>query len=293
MSYESCFIATVLPVTLSRPLYNVQMHYHPDHLVEFYKERILSHLTTKKYVACEKRRGKKKKRPRTSSQKIKFTAIINLLPPLRRRHPPLLSAPAAISTVRHPLPPLAATPPRRSQLVNGFEIMSSPAETGLGIYLTLSLETLQSNGKYLMYRPPEKKFDWEPPKSDMCNQENGSYVVEESGSSRQLLDELDIMGELFSVDWTWTQYNAIINAAELTRYVQVKQTILKLPGFTENVVTHLFAGLGAGFFAVCIGLPVDVEPDVICTEGVSHNREKMHSLLHWVSDGRIEMRITW
>ncbi|KAL8544266.1 hypothetical protein ACS0TY_004702 [Phlomoides rotata] len=71
------------------------------------------------------------------------------------------------------------------------------------------------------------------------------------------------------------------------------QTILKLPGFTENVVTHLFAGLGAGFFAVCIGFPVDVDPDVICTEGVSHNREKMHSLLHWVSDGRIEMRITW
>ncbi|KAL8544274.1 hypothetical protein ACS0TY_004708 [Phlomoides rotata] len=99
--------------------------------------------------------------------------------------------------------------------------------------------------------------------------------------------------ETFSKNYSlWTQYNAIINAAELTRYVQVKQTILKLPGFTENVVTHLFAGLGAGFFAVCIGFPVDVDPDVICTEGVSHNREKMHSLLDWVSDGRIEMRIT-
>lgn len=36
------------------------------------------------------------------------------------------------------------------------------------------------------------------------------------------------------------------------------QTILKIPGFTDNVVTHLFAGLGAGFFAVCIGSPVDV-----------------------------------
>ncbi|XWS59917.1 hypothetical protein CRYUN_Cryun08bG0163200 [Craigia yunnanensis] len=54
--------------------------------------------------------------------------------------------------------------------------------------------------------------------------------------------------------------NAIINAAELASYDQVKQTILKIPGFTDNVVTHLFAGLGAGFFAVCIGSPVDVGP---------------------------------
>ncbi|KAG9142560.1 hypothetical protein Leryth_011650 [Lithospermum erythrorhizon] len=52
--------------------------------------------------------------------------------------------------------------------------------------------------------------------------------------------------------------NAIINAAELASYDQVKQTILKIPGFTDNVVTHLFSGLGAGFFAVCIGSPVDV-----------------------------------
>lgn len=52
--------------------------------------------------------------------------------------------------------------------------------------------------------------------------------------------------------------NAIINAAELASYDQVKQSILRLPGFTDNVVTHLLAGLGAGFFAVCIGSPVDV-----------------------------------
>lgn len=52
--------------------------------------------------------------------------------------------------------------------------------------------------------------------------------------------------------------NAIINAAELASYDQVKQTILKLPGFSDNVVTHMLAGLGAGFFAVCIGSPVDV-----------------------------------
>ncbi|KAL3626926.1 Matrilysin [Castilleja foliolosa] len=52
--------------------------------------------------------------------------------------------------------------------------------------------------------------------------------------------------------------NAIINAAELASYDQVKQTVLKIPGFTDNVFTHLIAGLGAGFFAVCIGSPVDV-----------------------------------
>ncbi|PIA60524.1 hypothetical protein AQUCO_00300192v1 [Aquilegia coerulea] len=52
--------------------------------------------------------------------------------------------------------------------------------------------------------------------------------------------------------------NAIINAAELASYDQIKQTILKVPGFSDNVVTHLLAGLGAGFFAVCIGSPVDV-----------------------------------
>nr|BAI49702.1 uncoupling protein a [Symplocarpus renifolius] len=52
--------------------------------------------------------------------------------------------------------------------------------------------------------------------------------------------------------------NAIINAAELASYDQVKQTILKLPGFSDNIFTHILAGLGAGFFAVCIGSPVDV-----------------------------------
>ncbi|XP_042512336.1 mitochondrial uncoupling protein 1 [Macadamia integrifolia] len=52
--------------------------------------------------------------------------------------------------------------------------------------------------------------------------------------------------------------NAIINAAELASYDQVKQTILKIPGFTDNVFTHILSGLGAGFFAVCIGSPVDV-----------------------------------
>ena len=36
------------------------------------------------------------------------------------------------------------------------------------------------------------------------------------------------------------------------------QSILKLPGFKDDVVTHILSGLGAGFFAVCVGSPVDV-----------------------------------
>lgn len=52
--------------------------------------------------------------------------------------------------------------------------------------------------------------------------------------------------------------NAIINAAELASYDQVKQTLLKLPGFSDNIVTHILSGLGAGFIAVCVGSPVDV-----------------------------------
>ncbi|KAF7816055.1 mitochondrial uncoupling protein 2 [Senna tora] len=52
--------------------------------------------------------------------------------------------------------------------------------------------------------------------------------------------------------------NAIINAAELASYDQVKRTILTIPGFTDNAFTHLVAGLGAGFFAVFVGSPVDV-----------------------------------
>ncbi|CAL8160678.1 unnamed protein product [Prunus armeniaca] len=52
--------------------------------------------------------------------------------------------------------------------------------------------------------------------------------------------------------------NAIINAAELASYDQVKETLLNIPGFMDNIFTHLLAGLGAGFFAVCIGSPVDV-----------------------------------
>ncbi|KAL5580842.1 hypothetical protein UlMin_013284 [Ulmus minor] len=52
--------------------------------------------------------------------------------------------------------------------------------------------------------------------------------------------------------------NAIINAAELASYDQVKEMILKIPGFMDNIFTQLLAGLGAGFFAVCIGSPVDV-----------------------------------
>ncbi|KAF4387980.1 hypothetical protein F8388_005597 [Cannabis sativa] len=52
--------------------------------------------------------------------------------------------------------------------------------------------------------------------------------------------------------------NATINAAELASYDHIKQTILKIPGFMDNIITHILAGLGAGLFAICIGSPIDV-----------------------------------
>eukprot|EP01026_Neomeris_dumetosa_P014160 TRINITY_DN1508_c0_g1_i12.p1 TRINITY_DN1508_c0_g1~~TRINITY_DN1508_c0_g1_i12.p1 ORF type:complete len:298 (+),score=29.93 TRINITY_DN1508_c0_g1_i12:85-978(+) len=52
--------------------------------------------------------------------------------------------------------------------------------------------------------------------------------------------------------------NAIINAAEMASYDQIKQSLMATGYFKDNVQTHLISGLGAGFFAVCIGSPVDV-----------------------------------
>jgi len=52
--------------------------------------------------------------------------------------------------------------------------------------------------------------------------------------------------------------NAIINAAELASYDQIKQTLLASGLVGDNVLCHLASGLGAGFFAVCVGSPVDV-----------------------------------
>jgi solute carrier family 25 (mitochondrial uncoupling protein), member 8/9 len=51
--------------------------------------------------------------------------------------------------------------------------------------------------------------------------------------------------------------NAIVNATELATYDQFKQMMLAA-GMPDNVVTHISAGLGAGFAAVCVGSPVDV-----------------------------------
>ena len=52
--------------------------------------------------------------------------------------------------------------------------------------------------------------------------------------------------------------NAIINAAELASYDQIKQTLLASGIVGDNVYCHIASGLGAGFFAVCVGSPVDV-----------------------------------
>ncbi|MEW5297093.1 MAG: hypothetical protein WDW36_000323 [Sanguina aurantia] len=51
--------------------------------------------------------------------------------------------------------------------------------------------------------------------------------------------------------------NAIINAAELASYDQIKDSLLKA-GLADSTFTHLLSGLGAGFVAVCVGSPVDV-----------------------------------
>ncbi|XP_050380788.1 mitochondrial uncoupling protein 1-like [Argentina anserina] len=52
--------------------------------------------------------------------------------------------------------------------------------------------------------------------------------------------------------------NSVVNAAELVSYDTVKQTLLKLPGFDDNVGTHLLSSMGAGLIAVSVGSPVDV-----------------------------------
>lgn len=52
--------------------------------------------------------------------------------------------------------------------------------------------------------------------------------------------------------------NAIINAAELASYDQVKQMLLASGAFEDNTSCHIMSGLGAGFVAVCVGSPVDV-----------------------------------
>jgi hypothetical protein len=50
-------------------------------------------------------------------------------------------------------------------------------------------------------------------------------------------------------------FSLIIIVHHIVLFVQM---FLSLPGFTDNVYTHLLAGLGAGIFAVCIGSPLDV-----------------------------------
>eukprot|EP00882_Tetradesmus_deserticola_P023067 GHRQ01025098.1.p2 GENE.GHRQ01025098.1~~GHRQ01025098.1.p2 ORF type:complete len:109 (-),score=4.70 GHRQ01025098.1:1124-1450(-) len=47
-------------------------------------------------------------------------------------------------------------------------------------------------------------------------------------------------------------------------------SLLETGYFQDNVVTHLFAGLGAGFFAVCVGSPVDVVKSRVMGECQQH-----------------------
>jgi len=52
--------------------------------------------------------------------------------------------------------------------------------------------------------------------------------------------------------------NALINAAELASYDQIKQSLLGTGVFQDNAYCHMASSLGAGFIAVCVGSPVDV-----------------------------------
>mmetsp|Transcript_71482 Transcript_71482/g.225760 ORF Transcript_71482/g.225760 Transcript_71482/m.225760 type:complete len:302 (+) Transcript_71482:93-998(+) len=52
--------------------------------------------------------------------------------------------------------------------------------------------------------------------------------------------------------------NAVINAAELASYDQIKEVILATGMLQDGVPCHILSGLGAGFVAVCVGSPVDV-----------------------------------
>lgn len=87
------------------------------------------------------------------------------------------------------------------------------------------------------------------------------------GVPRRYSGSLDAYMTIIRQDGLWALWtglgpniarNAIVNAAELASYDHVKLAILAIPGFTDNALTHMLAGLGAGFFAVCIGSPVDV-----------------------------------
>jgi len=51
--------------------------------------------------------------------------------------------------------------------------------------------------------------------------------------------------------------NAIINAAELASYDQIKEALLA-SGMQDGPLCHVASAVGAGFCAVCVGSPVDV-----------------------------------
>ncbi|GAB4817944.1 hypothetical protein N2152v2_004990 [Parachlorella kessleri] len=52
--------------------------------------------------------------------------------------------------------------------------------------------------------------------------------------------------------------NAIVNAAELATYDQIKHSLMATGMFQDNVYCHLAASLCAGFIAVVVGSPADV-----------------------------------
>ncbi|KAF5940934.1 hypothetical protein HYC85_022101 [Camellia sinensis] len=66
-----------------------------------------------------------------------------------------------------------------------------------------------------------------------------------------------ILAALTTGEWMLVHQTGAI-AITVANPTDLVKTLLKIPGFTDNVFTHMLSGLGAGFFAVCIGSPVDV-----------------------------------
>jgi solute carrier family 25 uncoupling protein 8/9 len=71
--------------------------------------------------------------------------------------------------------------------------------------------------------------------------------------------------------------SAVINAAELASYDQVKEVLTGSFGMEDGVPLHLISGLGAGFVAVCVGSPVDVVKSRIMGDSAGRPRVRTAS----------------
>lgn len=58
------------------------------------------------------------------------------------------------------------------------------------------------------------------------------------------------------VAWRVSRWGS--DACEARRGPQIKSSLISTGFFSDSLPTHVVAGLGAGFLAVCVGSPVDV-----------------------------------